>query len=147
MSAFSSILTELEGSTSCVGRSATPCGQYDLFRARLEQYGEPQEIAAFNGPAATAYAMMRSVAGPEPWTSPPSPAVPNEPSPWEQAALRLQLGLASGSLSRLKALRRKLARRWHPDLNPEAPGQALLAELNARIDAEIKTLAGGAAAK
>ncbi len=145
MTAFTQILDEIEAST-------VDEADFTSFSSRLYRAFEvrPPESDGRRAPGQSEARKMYAAA-----FSPPKPRnlEPNGRPATVAAAPNLatlldELRDARRSLPKLKALRRDIARRCHPDLrrmDPRATG--LLAEMNARIDVAIKECLGSAAAK
>jgi hypothetical protein len=131
MVAFDKVLADIEdrGDEPFARSARAPC-----FLASLQFSISPAtgRASARASTYADAYALIGAAAAP-PRTESVAPSVP------DRNALLEELRLASGCLPRLRALRRRFALQCHPDRArlPEDRAQGLMAELNARLDAEI----------
>ena len=66
------------------------------------------------------------------------PLPQRKPTPPDRTAVFAEIATARGNVLRLRALRRRLALRLHPDRAASAADAKLMAEFNAAIDAALK---------
>ncbi|MGJ0508744.1 MAG: hypothetical protein ACR652_16780 [Methylocystis sp.] len=122
MSAFVKVLDEVQVRAREAGRSAKP------FTIGLAQaYDHPAEDSVTTAHAVAAYRLFQREARAE------QPPPPQKPTPAPVSSL---VAGAMQSPQRLKALRRQLAWRLHPDRDPDRDSGAM-AEVNAAIDAAL----------